>query len=68
MLIYNDLRTKIRRSFFVLQNFFRVTLCCDSGENTPSNAFFLALKFGKFKGGGKFVGGNLNAVKTAKTW
>ena len=28
---------------------------------------FLALKIGKFKGGGKFVGGNLNAVKTAKT-
>ena len=28
---------------------------------------FFAPKFGKFKGGGKFVGGNVNTVKTAKT-
>ena len=67
MLIFNDLRTKIRRSFFVLQNFFRVTLCYDSGENTPSKAFSRP-KIWKIQGGGKFVGGNINAVKTAKTW
>ena len=28
---------------------------------------FSARKFGKFKGGGKFVSGNVNTVKTAKT-
>ena len=37
-------------------------------EKIALKTHFLALKFGKFKGGGKFVGGNLNAVKTAKTW
>ena len=37
-------------------------------EKIAHKMHFLALKFGKFKGGGKFVGGNLNAVKTAKTW
>ena len=67
MLIYNDLRTKIRRSFFVLQNFFRVTLYYDTGKNSPQNAFSCP-KIWKIRGGGKFVGGNLNAVKTAKTW
>ena len=35
-------------------------------EKIALKTHFLALKFGKFKGG-KFVGGNLNAVKTAKT-
>ena len=37
-------------------------------EKIALKMHFLALKFGKFTGGGKFVGGNLNAVKTAKTW
>ena len=64
MLIYNDLRTKIRRSFFVVQNFFRVTLYYDTGKNSPHNAFFCP-KIWKIQGGGKFVGGKLYGLKTS---
>ena len=35
---------------------------------TGRHMHFSTRKFGKFKGGGKFVGGKLNAVRTAKTW
>jgi hypothetical protein len=35
---------------------------------TGRQMHFSARKFGKFMGGGKFVGGNVNTVKTSKTW
>ena len=37
------------------------------GKIRPQNAFSCP-KIWKIQGGGKFVGGNINAVKTAKTW
>jgi hypothetical protein len=64
LLIHNDLRPEIRGLFFVLQNFLRVTLCYETGKNSPPYAFFCP-KIWKIDGGGKFVAIKLYGLKNS---